>query len=122
MDASEQYLFADMPTPVEVGFTGWQDRLHKLREMSDSYGGLLPRASLHEALGVTKQRVATLCEQGILEVINFCGTQFISGRSLVVYNSDQKAKGGRGHKLTRWQGLRIGASIGKAFADVACPE
>ena len=111
-----------MPQPVEVGFTGWQDRMHKLREMSDSYGGLLPRAALHEAMGVTKQRVGQLCEMGILEVINFCGTQFVTGRSLAVYNTDQKSKGGRGLKLTRWQGLKVGASLGKALAEVACPD
>jgi len=123
MTTAHQYLFKDMQDSTEdVGFTGWQDRLHTLRVMSDTRGGLLPRAILHEALGVSRQRIGEMCSSGVLEVINFCGVQFITGRSLADYKQSEKHKGGYGVKLTRWQGIKIGVGMGKALADVACPD
>lgn len=122
MDAASGYLFKMPEAASSSGFTGWHDRLAKFNEMSQAYGGLLPRSVLPDALGVTRQSVAIMIDRQVIEVVNYFGVQFVTGRSLAEYRSGEKSKGGRGHKLTRWEKIKVGAGIGSAVAEIVCPE
>jgi len=74
-------------------------------------------------LGVSRQRVAELCNKGQLEEVNFCGTSFISGRSIEEHLEGEKAKGGRGIKRqTLWQKVVFSYHLGNAIAEIVVPD
>jgi hypothetical protein len=118
-----QETFWDGAQPATSFADGWRARVRTFAEMSEVRGGLLPRASIHDILGVSRQRVAELCNKGQLEEVNFCGTSFISGRSIEEHLEGEKAKGGRGIKRqTLWQKVVFSYHLGNAIAEIVVPD
>jgi hypothetical protein len=116
MQAPSETLFP-MPEARPVSFLGdWRGRASRLTEIANRRGGLIPQSVLHKVLGVHRSRAHQLCQEGILEVVNFCGTLFVTGDSIEQYRN-APPQSGRGHKLTRWDRVVIPIETGLAIAD-----
>jgi hypothetical protein len=79
-----------------------------LRVMMDAverHGPLVPRAFIHVALDMSKQRVHQLVHEGKLATIDVCGRDFVPLASLDVFLSDER-KAGRPAKDTSDMSLR----------------
>lgn len=119
MDATSQETLFPMPEPtVAQELMGWQERADKLQEMARERGGLIPRAAMADTLQTSKQRVAQLIDDGSLEILNFFGVQFVTGRSIREHLAVEKLRGGRGKKkpLGVWRELKIGSRVASGLA------
>lgn len=69
------------------------------------YQGLVTRSQVGVVLGVSKQRVADLIREGILEEREYGGVKYVTGRSLLARAKDSEhhsTPGGRPRKGLTW--------------------
>jgi len=119
---SQATLF-EMPEASSPALETWQDRLSVFKSLAEAREGLIARSALADLFGVSRSRVAQLCDKGQLEVINFCGVQFVSGRSIRDWKEGEKQKGGRGHRrVSIWKSLKAGAHLGAGLANAIVPD
>jgi len=104
---------------------GLLERWRNFGTLAEEFGGLAPQMAVDELLGVSRQRVSELVKQGHLEQVDFMGTKWISGRSLLEWiNTPMKAgQGGRGRaRPSMWKKWVFGAKCALAEFGAAIPD
>jgi hypothetical protein len=120
MIATQETLFP-MPAASAHDAPSWRDNARRLGEIGHRSGGLIPQSLLHKILGVSRVRAGEICREGKVQVINFCGTLFVTGDSIEDYKN-QPPFVGRGHKLNRWEKISMSLPFGLAIADAIAPD
>jgi len=69
------------------------DHFQELREIVKEKGLLVPQHLAAELLGVSKQRVCTLCNEGRFEIVNVGGHRYLTENSLVAYAKEERKVG-----------------------------
>lgn len=110
-------------TSLAEDLSTWNARMDLFNRMADERGGLLPQSVLPQILRVSPTRVSELIQTGRLERVNFFGVPFVTGRSINAHKTEEKMRGGRGHKrLSLWQSVTIGARIGRDLANAVTSD
>lgn len=86
------------------------DRFARLKAISDEKGMLLPPVFCAKLLGVSKQRVYVLLEEGKMERVEIDGQVFVTEDSLVAWC---KAEHKTGRPLTIRQSIEVGQAMVK---------
>ena len=108
--------------------SGWRERAALLSRLSAERGGLVPVSALPDVLGISRQQVHNLANEGELEAVKVCGVTFITGRSIEAWEahreSEGKNVGGRGKRkpMGMWRKCVVSAKVGVAISDVLVPE
>jgi hypothetical protein len=87
-----------LPKREKSKFVRVWDRFQELSRLAEGKGMLLPLRLAAQIIGVSKQRVVELCENGRLEVLELAGERFITENSVVAYAKGER-KAGRPVKL-----------------------
>ena len=120
MEATQDTLFP-MPAASRSEHPDWRDNARRLAKIGHDSGGLVPQSVLHKILGVSRARGHQLCQDGKVQVINFCGVPFVTGDSIEEYRRAEVPHG-RGHKLNRWDRIALSVPFGQAIADALVPD
>jgi hypothetical protein len=120
-------LFPELErTENEAKRAGLLERWRNFGTLAEQFGGLAPQAFVDELLGVSRQRVHQLVEQGHLEQVDFMGTKWISARSLTDWINHPKQAGtggGRGRsRPSKWRQFVFTAKTSLAELGAVIPD
>lgn len=69
------------------------DKFNECRAAAKKHGLLVPQVLAAELCGVSRQRIHTLCNEGRLEVVDLCGTRFVTEKSVIAYAESERGNG-----------------------------
>jgi hypothetical protein len=118
-------LFPELQrTDSELKRVGLLERWRHFGALAESFGGLAPQAFVHELLGVSRQRVHELIQNGHLEQVDFIGTKWISARSLHDWINDPRGHGGgaKNKRPSKWKKLVFDAKTSLAELGAVIPD
>jgi len=113
---------ADLPKREKGKVAKLMDVMEELERVTDEKGPVIPQSLIAEVLGVSKQRVNTLLDEGRMEFHVINGTRFVFVASFREY-AKQERKVGRPSKASLLAraayGLKLGSSFGAEVASAA---
>ena len=115
IDASEFPFVASLPKREKSRRMQMMEVLGILEERTKERGPVIPQTLAAELLGVSRQRVGQLMEEGRIESFLLNGTRFVFLKSFFEFCREERSPG-RPRKVGA---LKAGIAIGSAIAD-AC--
>ncbi len=100
LGTAEGYLF-DVPQvePKEQTAAWHRQEFNRFMDLQRERGGLLTASQAALVLGVSRQRVQQLTNEGRFEVLEILDGRYLCGDQLMAYAAAEKMKGGRPSKL-----------------------
>ena len=94
MDTVIQETLFPLPEPTAPTSyeTPWE-RFRHFSEVSDIQGGLIPQNILPDLLGLSKQRVSVLVQDGRFTTFQLFGQKFVTGESMATFIREERKSG-----------------------------
>ena len=92
---SEFPFVADMPKREKSRLARLWDTFQQIREATNRHGCLLPQHYAADLLGVSRQRVHVLVNEGRLTSVEVAGVRYVTEDSLLAWATSERDKGGR---------------------------
>lgn len=84
---------------VKTGLGAMRRVLAEYDRLTKEHGPLVPKSTVYEHLGITKQGLEDLIERNRLQTVSVCGRTWVVGRSVLKYLEEGPRKGGRPRKV-----------------------
>lgn len=112
-EATEFPFVAAMPKREKSRMQRVWDHFQEVKATVAEKGMVVPQHLVAELLGVTRQRVGELTDQGRFEVVVIGGIRYLTERSVVAFAKDER-KAGRPPKVPEgirgmWKAARVAA-------------
>ena len=87
-----------LPRPARARLAKIWDEFEDIRQAHDTNGAVIAQGRVAKALGVSPQYVWKLLQKGVLEGVDLGGRPMVTLKSIVIFSSRPRSKGGRPRK------------------------